>query len=171
MTTQSETETLIPDRAKDNTPLVNKWILLAIFLVLTMGLGAFVGASTPPGEWYANLEKPFFNPPNWLFGPVWTVLYAMVAIAGWRTWLRGYRGLPMQIWFGQFAINLTWSPVFFGLHAMGFALIIIGAMIALTASFVSLTWPHDRPTSMLMMPYLGWISFAGILNATLWLMN
>ncbi|MEO1745007.1 MAG: TspO/MBR family protein [Pseudomonadota bacterium] len=171
MAAKTETEALIGERARDNTSLLNKWILLAIFLFFTMGLGALVGASTPPGEWYANLDKPFFNPPNWLFGPVWTLLYAMVAIAGWRTWLKGYKGLAMQIWFGQFALNLTWSPIFFGLQQKGLALFVIAGMIGLTTVFVRLTWKPDRNTALLMLPYLAWISFAALLNATLWLMN
>lgn len=150
---------------------MNRWAVLAIFLVATMGLGAFVGAATPPGQWYADLQKPFFNPPNWLFAPVWTVLYAMVAIAGWRAWTRGFNGTAMRLWFAQFALNLTWSPAFFGLQMMGLALIIIIGMVLLTVAFIRTSWELDRSAALLMVPYLGWISFAGLLNATLWAMN
>ena len=149
----------------------SKWLSLAAFIVLTMGLGALAGIATPPGEWYASLNRPFFTPPNWLFGPVWTLLYFMVALAGWRTWVRGYKGLAMQVWFTQFAVNLTWSPAFFGLHAMGFALIIIAIMIVLTTVFIRLTWRADRATALLMTPYLAWISFASVLNFAFWWMN
>ena len=150
---------------------MNRWVVLAIFLVATMGLGAFVGAATPPGQWYADLQKPFFNPPNWLFAPVWTILYAMVAVAGWRAWTRGINGSAMRLWFAQFALNLTWSPAFFGLQMMGLALIIIIGMVLLTIAFIRTSWQPDRSAALLMVPYLCWISFAGLLNATLWAMN
>ncbi|MEO0919343.1 MAG: TspO/MBR family protein [Pseudomonadota bacterium] len=150
---------------------MKRWITLPIFLIATMALGGIVGASTPPGEWYDNLAKPVFNPPDWVFAPVWTVLYAMVAFAGWRSWDRAKSSVPTKTWFIQFAVNLTWSPVFFGLQMMGLALIIIILMIALTAAFVKTSWRLDRLAALLMVPYLAWISFAAVLNATLWVMN
>lgn len=149
----------------------SRWLALAAFLVLTLGGGTLIGTATLPGEWYDSLERPFFAPPNWVFGPVWTILYIMVGIAGWRTWLRGYRGLAMQVWFAQLALNFLWSPVFFGLHEMGFALLVIAAMIGLTAAFIRLAWAPDRASAMLMLPYLAWISFAGLLNFAFWWMN
>lgn len=148
-----------------------RWLALVLFLVFTMGAGMLIGAATLPGQWYADLEKPFFNPPNWLFAPVWIVLYAMIALAGWRTWLRGYRGLPMQLWFLQMAINLMWSPAFFGLQMMGLALIIIIVMGALTFLFIQLTWRPDRIAALLMLPYFLWVTFAGLLNLSLWWIN
>lgn len=150
---------------------MKRWITLPIFLIATMALGGIVGASTPPSEWYDNLAKPVFNPPDWVFAPVWTVLYAMVAFAGWRSWDRAKSSVPTKTWFIQFAVNLTWSPVFFGLQMMGLALIIIILMIALTAAFVKTSWRLDRLAALLMVPYLAWISFAAVLNATLWVMN
>jgi tryptophan-rich sensory protein len=149
----------------------SRWLALAAFLILTLGGGTLIGMATLPGDWYAALEKPFFNPPNWLFGPVWTILYILVGIAGWRTWLRGYRGVPMQVWFGQLVFNFLWSPIFFGVHQIGFAVIIIASMIGLTVLFVRLTWDHDRASALLMLPYLAWISFAGLLNGSLWWLN
>lgn len=148
-----------------------RWLWLAAFVVLTMGGGTLIGATTPPGDWYAGLDKPFFNPPNWLFGPVWTVLYAMVAVAGWRTWVRGARGLPMQLWFGQLVANFAWSPAFFGLQQPGLALIVIAFMAVLTALFIRQTYSSDRPSALLMMPYLAWVGFAGLLNFAIWWMN
>lgn len=149
----------------------SRWGSLAAFLVFTMGIGALIGASNAPGDWYEGIAKPSFNPPNWIFGPVWTLLYALVAIAGWRTWQKGPQGLPMQIWFLQMAVNFTWSPVFFTLHQMGVAGLIIGAMVLLTLVFIQMTWKPDRLTALLMLPYLAWISFAGVLNTTLWWIN
>lgn len=157
------------DTSKKTAPMA--WVSLALFVIVTMGLGATAGILTPPGEWYANLNQPSFTPPNWLFGPVWTVLYAMVGIAGWRTRQRRYHGIAMQVWFGQLAVNLTWSPVFFGLHLIGLALLIIAVMVLLTIVFIRLTWHTDRIAAYLMLPYLAWISFASILNAAFWVLN
>src|SRR5690349_23141603 len=92
---------------------------LLLFLVLVVSLGWLIGATNLPGAWYASLNKPSFNPPNWIFGPTWTVLYIMIAIAGWRTWLQeAPRGLAMQLWFAQMALNFAWSPVVFTLHSL-----------------------------------------------------
>ncbi|MEO1701130.1 MAG: TspO/MBR family protein [Pseudomonadota bacterium] len=150
---------------------MKRWATFAIFLIATMSLGGVIGASTPPGEWYDNLSKPVFNPPDWVFAPVWTVLYAMVAFAGWRSWDRAAISPSTRLWFIQFVINLTWSPVFFGLQMMGFALIIIIFMIALTVAFIASSWKTDQIAALFMVPYLAWISFAALLNATLWAMN
>ena len=148
-----------------------KWIVLALFLLLTVGGGSLIGVYNLPGEWYAGLAKPWFNPPNWLFGPVWTVLYAMIGIAGWRTWQRGAKGLLMQLWFLQLAVNFTWSPVFFTGHMIGLAALVIVIMVVLTILFIRLSWNSDRVSSYLMMPYLAWISFATLLNVSLWWLN
>lgn len=148
-----------------------RWIALAGFLLLTVGGGILIGAATPPGAWYDGLEKPFFTPPNWLFAPVWTMLYVLVAVAGWRTWLRGYRGLPMQLWFLQLAVNFLWSPTFFGLQAPGLALIVIIFMGSLTFLFIQLTYKPDRTSSLVMMPYMAWVTFAGLVNLSIWWMN
>ena len=93
-----------------------RYLTLALFLFFVIGGGTLIGASSPPGEWYAALEKPAFQPPGWLFGPVWTVLYILIAIAGWRTWQRRAEGPAMQVWFAQMAVNFIWSPAFFVMH-------------------------------------------------------
>ncbi len=80
-------------------------ITLGVFLAVVIGVGALIGASTAPGAWYEQLDKPPFNPPNWLFGPVWFVLYVLIAIAGWRTFLSEPRGLGMKLWVGQMLVN------------------------------------------------------------------
>jgi tryptophan-rich sensory protein len=148
-----------------------KYISLAAFLILCVGGGSFIGTQNLPGDWYDGLTKPFFNPPSWLFGPVWTVLYAMIAVAGWRTWMRDANGFLMKIWFAQIALNFTWSPVFFTYHWMLFAALIIILMIALTVYFIAKVWSKDRLAGWLMVPYLGWISFAFLLNISLWWLN
>jgi len=148
-----------------------KYISLIAFLILCVGGGALIGTQNLPGEWYDGLTKPFFNPPSWLFGPVWTVLYAMIAVAGWRTWIRNANGTLMKIWFAQIALNFTWSPVFFTYHWTLFAALIILAMIVLTAIFIGSVWNKDRLAGWLMIPYLCWIGFASLLNISLWWLN
>lgn len=91
---------------------MNRWLSLLGFLVLVIGGWLAIGYVTAPGEWYAGLVKPSFNPPGWIFGPVWTVLYVLIAVAGWRTFERDRRGWPMRLWWEQLALNLLWSPVF-----------------------------------------------------------
>ena len=86
------------------------------FLILVVGGGILVGMVSAPGEWYAGLDKPSFNPPNWLFGPVWTVLYVLIAMAGWRTWEAGRSSGRMILWWGQMLLNFLWPLAFFVLH-------------------------------------------------------
>ncbi len=146
-------------------------IALLIFLAC-----AFAAASTgyffPPGEWYAGLEKPFFSPPNWVFGPVWTTLYVMMSVAAWLVWKEtGWRARPIGLWFGQIALNALWTPLFFGLHWLGIALVemaLLWLLILLTLlSFRAVS----RLASWLMAPYLAWVSFAWFLNLSLWWLN
>ena len=91
--------------------MTRRCIVGAGFLALVVGGGLTVGAVTTPGQWYAQLAKPSFNPPGSLFGPVWTVLYVLIAIAGWRTWERE-PAMPMKLWWAQLAVNFSWSPAF-----------------------------------------------------------
>src|SRR5215203_2375160 len=97
-------------------PTMNRWIVLVGFLGLAVGGGLAIGSVTVPGEWYAGLAKPAFNPPNWLFAPVWTVLYVLIAFAGWRTFEHNRGGGVMRLWWAQLVLNFLWSPTFFGGH-------------------------------------------------------
>ena len=97
---------------------MNRYLTLALFLLFTVGGGLLTGLYNMPGEWYQGLVKPSFNPPPWLFGPVWTILYVLIAFAGWRTWQRRAEGPAMQVWFAQMVLNFAWSPVFFTAHAI-----------------------------------------------------
>ncbi|MGG2477542.1 TspO/MBR family protein, partial [Rhizobium sp. BR5] len=84
-----------------------------------------IGVNNVPGEWYQSLQKPFFNPPNWIFGPVWTTLYVLIGIAGARTWISKLMGTRMRLWFTQMVLNFLWSPIFFGMQSPTGALVII----------------------------------------------
>lgn len=119
-----------------------------------------------------RLQKPTFNPPNWVFAPTWTVLYVMIAVAGWRTYLQDdATALPMQLWLAQMILNLLWSPIFFTLHHMRFALAIILTLLAVIVSFFWVQWHENRVAAALFIPYAGWVAFASILNYSLYRLN
>lgn len=148
-----------------------RYLTLALFLFFTVGGGILIGTINLPGEWYAALAKPPFNPPNWIFGPVWTILYMMIAVAGWRSWERRFEGPATQIWFAQLGLNFLWSPVFFSMHLMGFALVIIIVLLVLILLFIRLSWFRDSLAALLFIPYALWVAFASILNASLFILN
>ncbi len=144
--------------------------VLAVFMTVVVIAGIVLGITTAPGDWYASLDKPSFNPPNWIFAPVWTVLYLCIAAAGARLWLAAPRSLAMKFWFAQLAVNWLWSPVFFALHLLWPALVICLLMWALILAVILTAWRCDRLAGWLMAPYLLWVSFACILNAAVaWL--
>lgn len=150
---------------------MNRYVTLALFLVLVVGGGILIGTGNIPGEWYAALQKPWFNPPNWLFGPAWTFLYILIAIAGWRTWERNSSGRAMKLWWLQLALNFLWSPIFFTAHAVGGALAVIIALLLVILAFIALTWNRDRVAALLFAPYAAWVAFATMLNASIWWLN
>jgi tryptophan-rich sensory protein len=149
-----------------------RYFSLLVFLAIVMGGGLLIGFATMPGEWYASLVKPPFNPPNWIFGPVWTLLYIMIAVAGWRTWQRSRSGSAMKLWIAQMALNFVWSPVFFAAQMLGVALIVIIALLGCIVAFiVQSRRDGDGISSLLFAPYAAWVSFATLLNASLWYLN
>mgnify|MGYP002775427746 FL=1 len=117
-----------------------------LFIFVVVGAGLLSGLTNMPGEWYQTLEKPFFNPPPWIFGPVWTLLYVLIAIAGARIWLKAPRSAAMQLWFAQIALNMLWSPSFFGLENPGLALVVIVMLLATIVVFMRKAEPIDRPS-------------------------
>lgn len=142
-----------------------------LFIALTLAIGMVVGILNPPGEWYAELNKPFFSPPNWIFAPVWTALYVTIGFVGWRVWTYRRNSSSMPLWFTQMVLNFIWSPVFFGLHLPALALVII-VMTALTIlAFIINSWTRDKVSALLFLPYLLWVSFATLLNAAIVILN
>jgi len=144
---------------------------LIAFLAATF-LVAALGAQFTPGEWYASLVKPAFNPPNWIFAPVWSVLYAMMAVAAWLVWCETQTlGRPIILWFVQLVLNATWSWLFFGLERPDLAaveiLVLLGVILALAAAFFRI----HRLAGWLLVPYIAWVSFASVLNIALWRLN
>lgn len=150
---------------------MQRYASLLLFLVLVLGGGLLIGYATLPGAWYASLIKPPFNPPNWVFAPAWTLLYVLIAVAGWRTWLREPAGAAMKIWVVQLVLNFGWSPTFFGAKLMGPALMVILALLASIVLFIATVWNRDRISGWLFAPYAAWVAFATLLNASLLLLN
>jgi tryptophan-rich sensory protein len=142
-----------------------------LFIVLVVGFGALSGLSNMPGEWYQTLEKPFFQPPPWIFSPVWTTLYVLVAIAGARTWLAAPASSRMQVWFGQMVLNLLWSPAFFGAESPILGLVVIVPLLVAIILFIRMSWGQDRISAWLFLPYLAWVGFATLLNLSIVLLN
>lgn len=143
----------------------HRWLHLVAFLFLAYAVAAIGGWATASSvqSWYPTLAKPPFNPPNWLFGPVWTVLYAMIGVAGWRLWPVASSALR-SAWVAQLGLNLLWSLLFFGARMPAAALADIALMLAAILACVVLAWRRDRPASLLMIPYLCWTAFAALLN-------
>lgn len=157
-------------------PNRRSWLALGAFLALTFAAASIGSLFTDVGRngWYEQLEKPPWNPPGWVFGPVWTVLYVAMAVAAWRVWRR--RGLrdgagALSLWGVQLVLNMTWSAVFFGMQAPGaaFAEIVVlwAAIVATTVVFFRI----DRAAGWLFVPYLGWVTFAAALNFSIWRLN
>lgn len=150
--------------------------VLAGFAALCLAVAAIGGAvtATSVGTWYAGLAKPSFNPPGWVFGPVWTALYLMMALAAWRVWrARDHAGVrpALRLWALQLALNLCWSLIFFGAQMIGAALAEIVVLIAAILATTLLFWRIDRLAGALLVPYAAWVGFATILNAALWRLN
>jgi benzodiazapine receptor len=149
------------------------WLVIT-FAVAFWGSTFSPGSGTSTGVWYSQIQKPSFTPPNWIFGPVWTLLYAMMATAAWLVWKQagfGAAKAALIIFLIQLALNFLWSWIFFGQHLIGWALLdIVILWIAIFATMI-LFWQKSPLAGALMLPYLGWVSFASILNFSIWRLN
>ncbi|MFW5741052.1 MAG: TspO/MBR family protein [Myxococcota bacterium] len=141
--------------------------------MVPLSAGAVGGLVTDSG-WYAQLQRPWFAPPGWVFGPVWTVLYVAMGTAAWLVWrTAGWRrGRPALTWYAvQLVLNAAWSPIFFGVRAMGWALAELVVLAVCIVGTLVAFFRVDRRAGMLLVPYLLWVVFAGVLNASLWFLN
>jgi benzodiazapine receptor len=157
-----------PSKARSTIVLI-AWL---IGCFAAPALSALVGAM--PGDWYAALKKPSWNPPGWIFGPVWTALYTMMAVSAWLVWKQGgwaAQRKPLLLFVVQLTLNAAWTPLFFRLHAPGWAAVDITLLwLAIVGTIVAFR-PVGRVAAVLLWPYLAWVSFAAVLNFTLWWMN
>lgn len=150
---------------------LKSYLMLAVFIAVVVVIGGVIGTATAPGEWYAALNKPPFNPPNWLFAPVWLVLYIMIGLAGWLVWRSEPTGVALKIWIAQQGLNWLWSPTFFAWQQLWLGAVIIVTMFALIIVFIVLAKRVDRRASWLFMPYALWVGFASILNISIAILN
>jgi tryptophan-rich sensory protein len=150
---------------------MNRFLPFVAFILAMFVIGFSAAAISIPGEWYAGLAKPFFNPPNWIFGPVWTVLYVLIGMAGGIAWLSPARGPLTGLWRAQAALNGAWSIAFFRMQSPAFGLVVVIAMLAAILAFIALAWRPARASALLFIPYALWVSFATLLNATILAMN
>lgn len=154
----------------------NDLLALAGFLILSFlvsGLGGLFSVSEI-GSWYSTLNKPAFNPPGWVFGPVWTILYILIAISGWYLYRRrttaGFR-VAFILFFVQLFLNALWSPLFFGAHEIFWALVDLALLWIAIGVYIFTAWRVSRISVYLFTPYWAWVSFAFVLNFSVWLLN
>jgi translocator protein len=147
-----------------------RWLTLIPFVALCTAAAA-MGELFPRGQWYESLRKPDITPDGWVFGAVWTPLYAMIAVAGWLLWEQCRNCWAMRLWFLQLALNALWTAVFFGLHRPDLALVEIVVLWAAIAATVVASWRVEQTAAWLLAPYLAWVTFATVLNANFWLLN
>ena len=156
-----------------NNSATRSALALVGWLALSFGTAA-MGGFFLPGDWYAGLRKPSWNPPNWIFAPVWTALYATMAIAAWLVWIRGgFAGqrVALSLFLVQLLFNALWSPLFFGLHNPVLAFVdIVLLWLAVLATVVGF-WKTRPLTGALLVPYLAWVTFASVLNFAIWRLN
>lgn len=156
---------------------MNRWLALVLFIVAAFATSAIGGLATASSvtAWYPTLNKPSWNPPAWIFGPVWSLLYVAMSVAAWRVWLvraaAPGAGWTLRLWFAQLLLNALWSVLFFGLRSTGAAVIEIVPLWALLVALQFRLARTDRVAALLWAPYLAWVSFAVFLNFTVWRLN
>jgi len=155
---------------------MNRWLALVFFVFTAFAASAIGGFATTSSvtTWYPTLVKPAWNPPSWLFAPVWSALYLMMAVSAWRIWQRRSApgaGFALRLWFAQLALNTLWSVLFFGARNPGAALAEIVVLWLLLAALQLRFARLDRVAALLWAPYFAWVSFAAVLNFTIWRLN
>jgi tryptophan-rich sensory protein len=151
---------------------VQIWHLVG-FLILSLlvsSLGGWLTAGSI-SDWYPTLAKPSFNPPDWVFAPVWSTLFLLMAIAAWRVWRRAGWGAGLVLYFVQLVGNLAWSALFFGLQRPGLALVDCALLLVLIIATTFQFRRHDGLAALLMLPYIAWVAFACILNGAIVALN
>ncbi len=138
-----------------------------------VALAAVLGSHFGPDPWYIALQKPDWTPPNWLFAPVWTLLYLSVAVAGWLVWRAKNtdRAEPLTLWFVQLVLNALWSWFFFGLHRPDLAFADITLLLLVICGFIARASKTSLSAAWLFLPYALWVGFAAALNFTIWRLN
>ena len=153
--------------------MVTAYFSLAVFLLLVI-IASLVGAGFEAGEWFhVTMIQPSWTPPYWLFGPVWALVYILMALAAWKIWLTGHysRIQALVCWALLLTLNVGWLALIFSLHRPGWALPLLGLTIGIAIFCIRAFSRLSRPAALLMMPYLAWITFLWVLNFAIWATN
>ncbi|SNY91311.1 TspO and MBR related proteins [Cohaesibacter sp. ES.047] len=148
-----------------------KIITIGVFVAISLGGGLYIGATNLPGSWYQALAKPSLTPPSWLFGPVWSLLYVLIGLAGAEVFRSDHVRKLMPIWGLQMLLNFVWSPVVFSAHSLTLGLFVIIALLATIVFFIISASRRVPIAAALFAPYLLWVGFATYLNAALLVLN
>jgi tryptophan-rich sensory protein len=154
-------------------PALRDALGLGAFILLCFGVLVFGGTVTAPAirAWYVALDKPPWTPPGWVFGPIWTLLYPLMAVAGWTVWREGRSRIAVLLFLLQLALNAAWPWLFFARRRPDWAFYdIVALMIAIVATIVAF-YRVRRRAALLLVPYLAWVIFAGSLNFAVWQLN
>lgn len=155
---------------------MNRWVALVLFVLAAFVAAAVGGMATASSVdvWYLTLAKPPWNPPGWVFGPAWTILYVLMSVAAWRVWLRRDQpgtNLTLALHGIQLALNALWSILFFGMRRPDLALVDILLLLGLLVAIQFRLFRSDRTAAWLWVPYVAWVTFATSLNQAIWLLN
>ena len=151
----------------------NKYLSLGLIILITFvasGIGSFVTSSFKE-PWYSEILLPSFNPPSWVFGPVWTILYIFMSVAAWSAWNKTSKKKILQIYFIHLFFNSIWSIIFFGFHQIFIALVDLGIILIFIIWLMKIYYQLNKISFLLMIPYLLWSSYALILNGTIFYLN
>lgn len=152
-----------------------KLLFVSILVSNLAGILGSLATSSSISDWYVYLNKPSFNPPNWIFGPVWTVLYTIMGISLYLVWIKGYQKKKVksavQLFFVHLMFNTLWTFVFFGSRNLLLALGVIIILWLMIASLIKIFWNINKWASYLLVPYILWVSFATLLNYSIWRLN
>ena len=151
----------------------NKYLSLTFILLITFlasGIGGFTTANFKE-PWYSQIILPSFNPPSWVFGPVWTILYILMSIAIWRIWIKYYDNKILNLYFFHLFFNMIWSIIFFGFHQIGLALLDLFIILIFIVLLMKIYYSKDKISFSLMVPYFLWSSYALVLNFNIFILN
>jgi len=151
----------------------NKYLSLVLILLVTFaasGIGSFATSSFKE-PWYSEIILPSFNPPSWVFSPVWIILYILMSVAAWSAWHKKSDKKILQVYFVHLFFNSIWSVIFFGFHQIFIALIDLGIILIFIIWLMRIYYQVNKISFLLMIPYLLWSSYASVLNATIFYLN
>ena len=151
----------------------NKYLSLFLIILITSSASAIGGFTTATFKepWYSEIILPSFNPPAWVFAPVWTILYIMMSVAIWKVWINLFDARVLKIYFIHLFFNSTWSIMFFGFHQIGLALLNLVIILGFIFYLMNIYFYKNKFSFYLMIPYLLWSSYALILNCSIFLLN